>query len=571
MKKILSGLAILTLTGSIISPVLATINHSSSSSQEQSNIIDNENYKPYQAKDNWENYMTKNQGFINIIKNIAGLDSEYQYQGSDLVMDTIITKDSSQPIGTLLMNGKIKTTVGSPSMASQHIIDNSHGPNPITVNYDSKTVTNTSTVNASFSSDISRSITASAKVSFPFVNASVSTTLSFNIGMSNSTTSSVEQTVTFDKFATTINAGDKLEVDYLVMQNLEVFNMILKAKLNLQLSKFNCFNNSGIIKTITWSDLAKNKNNNQTFAQQISKSLDSFEIGKNMQPLLSVDKKKQNKYLKNKQAEIKYYLNDIFWDNNLINKIQFELSSITHKDGKGYFIYQSDTDNVISLDLSSSNIARFKGLNLFPNLTSLNISNNQQSINLVDLQLIFLKLEALNISNNSINDIDIVMYFHSLRKLYVSNMIVEKNFIWDSLFLPLSNITTLTKLDIKNNNVSDISSLSYLTNLTSLVLDSNRISDISSLSNLTKLIYLFLMLNNISDVSPLSNLTKTPYLILTANRISDISPLSNLINLETLYLSSNYIPNTDATWSVLHQLPHYNSTWDDVSVRNSQN
>ncbi len=290
MKKILSGLAILTITASTVSPILATINHSSSYSQGQSNIDDNGNYKSYQAKNDWENYMNRNQGFINIIKSIAGLGSEYQYQGTDFVMDTITTKDSSQPIGTLLMNGKIKTTAGSPSMASQHIIDNSQGPNPITVNYDSKTITNTSTVSASFSVDVSRSITASAKVSFPFVNASVSTTLSFDIGMSSSTTSSVEQTVTFDKFATTVSAGDKVEVDYLVMQNLQVFNMVLKAKLNLDNCKFNFTNNSGSTKTIVWSDLAKNKINSQNFAYEISKTLTSSEIGKGIQPLLSVDK-----------------------------------------------------------------------------------------------------------------------------------------------------------------------------------------------------------------------------------------------------------------------------------------
>lgn len=290
MKKILTSLAILTIGGSAITPALSMINNTSSYSKGQSDN-DNGNYKPYQAKDGWENYMSKNQGFINIIKSLAGLGAEYQYKGTDLGMETIDNdKNSDQPIGTLLMNGKIRTTVGSPSMASQHIIDNSEGPNPITVDYDSKTVTNTSTVSASFSSDLSTTFSTTEKVGFPFANASISTTLTFDVSVSSSTTSSVEQTITFDKFSTTVNSGDKVQVDYVVMQNLQVFNMILKAKLNLNNCKFNFTDNNGTNKSVAWAEVAKDKANNQNFANEISKSLSPSEIEKGIQPLFSVDK-----------------------------------------------------------------------------------------------------------------------------------------------------------------------------------------------------------------------------------------------------------------------------------------
>jgi hypothetical protein len=284
MKKLLTILGILTIASSSAVPALAMIPQTNL--KEEFNNNDTGNYKAYQAKADWEKYMSKNKAFINIIKSVGGLSADYQYQGTDLQMETV----KSQPIGTLLMNGKIHTTVGSPKIVSQHEIDNSQGPNPITVNYDSKTITSTSTISASFTTGIEASITNKEKVDVFFASASVETKLSFDFHVSSSTSSSVAETVTFDKFSTTVKAGDKVNVDYIVMQNLQVFNMVLKAKLNLNNCKFNFKNGSGNVKSVTWVDLAKNAANNQTFAAQISKSLSPSEIKKGLQPLLSVDK-----------------------------------------------------------------------------------------------------------------------------------------------------------------------------------------------------------------------------------------------------------------------------------------
>ncbi|WP_375318067.1 hypothetical protein [Spiroplasma endosymbiont of Virgichneumon dumeticola] len=77
-------------------------------------------------------------------------------------------------------------------MASQHIIDNSKGSNPITVDYDSKTVTNTATVSATFSESFSLSMSAEEKIGIPFDNADLSTTLSFNTSTSFSSAVSTE-------------------------------------------------------------------------------------------------------------------------------------------------------------------------------------------------------------------------------------------------------------------------------------------------------------------------------------------------------------------------------------------
>ena len=91
--------------------------------------------------------------------------------------------------------------------------------------------------------------------------------------------------------------------------------------------------------------------------------------------------------------------------------------------------------------------------------------------------------------------------------------------------LPLAGLTRLEKLELWKNSVSDISALAGLTNLKHLGLLGNNITDISSLSGLIQLTWLSLGHNNISDISSLSNLTQLIGLFLGNNNISDISPL----------------------------------------------
>ncbi len=99
-----------------------------------------------------------------------------------------------------------------------------------------------------------------------------------------------------------------------------------------------------------------------------------------------------------------------------------------------------------------------------------------------------------------------------------------------------SEMATLTDLDARNQNISDLTGLEYATNLDTLSLSDNRISDISSLQDLTSLIYLSLSANHISDISSLQGLTSLRWLSLDNNRISDISALSGLTSLKVLNL-----------------------------------
>ena len=102
-------------------------------------------------------------------------------------------------------------------------------------------------------------------------------------------------------------------------------------------------------------------------------------------------------------------------------------------------------------------------------------------------------------------------------------------------------LSSLTKLDLNKNQISDLKPLQGLTNLTQLVLANNKISDIKPLQRLTKLEFLNLAENQISDLKPLQGLINLTSLNLENNQINDIKPLQGLTKLEGLYLSENAI------------------------------
>ena len=103
------------------------------------------------------------------------------------------------------------------------------------------------------------------------------------------------------------------------------------------------------------------------------------------------------------------------------------------------------------------------------------------------------------------------------------------------------NMATLTRLNARNANISDLTGLEGATNLRTLNLGNNSVSNISSVSGLTNLTVLSLWVNNISDISPVAELTKLTVLDLGINNISDISAVSGLTNLQWLGLRGNNI------------------------------
>lgn len=107
----------------------------------------------------------------------------------------------------------------------------------------------------------------------------------------------------------------------------------------------------------------------------------------------------------------------------------------------------------------------------------------------------------------------------------------------------LENLTNLTTLWIRANEIMDIGPLAGLTRLTSLNLADNAISDLRPLSGLTDLTFLAVNQNGvITDVTPLRSLTKlSGTLWIGENAITDLSPLAGLAGLTAINAWDNAI------------------------------
>ena len=145
-------------------------------------------------------------------------------------------------------------------------------------------------------------------------------------------------------------------------------------------------------------------------------------------------------------------------------------------------------------------------------------------------------LEKLDLNENEISDLSPIVKLNKLTKLsLIRNRI--------SNLQPLSELTNLEYLDLYANKIVDISPLAKLTNLKHLDLHNNNdqtgdpvhptisggIKDISVVKNLTKLEMLSLGSNNITDITPIKNLTNIKDLVLAGNHISDYSGLEQYI------------------------------------------
>ena len=109
-----------------------------------------------------------------------------------------------------------------------------------------------------------------------------------------------------------------------------------------------------------------------------------------------------------------------------------------------------------------------------------------------------------------------------------------------------SEMETLTHLEARNANISDLTGLEHAINLTFLDLTHSSISDIAPVASLTKLTHLDLDGNPLSDISAVAGLTNLTFLDIWGTPISDISPVAGLTNLAVLGLGHNSISNISA-------------------------
>lgn len=152
-----------------------------------------------------------------------------------------------------------------------------------------------------------------------------------------------------------------------------------------------------------------------------------------------------------------------------------------------------------------------------------------------------LNLEYLNANDNQIVDLSPLSGLHSLRELHI-----RRNRIRD--LRPLADLTNLWNLSLSYNEIVDISPLARLTELTHLYLAYNQIAyiDVLDWSAMSGFNVLDLGDNLIDDIDSLSGLPRLWSLLLTNNEVEDISVLAEFPGLNRLTLNSNQITDIEA-------------------------
>ena len=154
-------------------------------------------------------------------------------------------------------------------------------------------------------------------------------------------------------------------------------------------------------------------------------------------------------------------------------------------------------------------------------------------------------LTRLEARNANISDLTGMEHATNLTGLYLGDTHVEgegwinSNSIED--LSPLAGLTNLTGLTLNQNDITDLSPLAGLTNLIWLDVGGNNVSNISPVSGLINLTGLRFWHNNIEDISPVANLTHLTELNLNNNNISNISAVAELVNLTDLSLNNNSV------------------------------
>ena len=168
------------------------------------------------------------------------------------------------------------------------------------------------------------------------------------------------------------------------------------------------------------------------------------------------------------------------------------------------------------------------------------------------------RMTGLYIRDADIKHLDGLEYAINLRRVYF-----PQNSITD--VSPLSQIDSLTDIDLADNRIVDVTPLAKIKGLQTLSLSKNDIDDFSVLTDLEQLRHINLSYNRrISDFTPIGSFASLKYvslsgnvglseltpeiiraldglheIVLSQNQIADITPLATLTNLVWVDLSEN--------------------------------
>ena len=186
----------------------------------------------------------------------------------------------------------------------------------------------------------------------------------------------------------------------------------------------------------------------------------------------------------------------------------------------------------------------YSDLQWFPYLQSLTIEGGSFSGLSVLSSLTQLNTLTILDCRDSIvssQDISVIAALPNLQHLTLSNCQLSSSSIET-----LSGANNLVSLDLSNNNIRDISSLSFMAKLKELNLSHNALTNLSFISALSGLEVLDVSYNSLVSVLPLAGCPSLKDLNISQNYVETLSGTENLHALQYLYATNNSLVSVDA-------------------------
>ena len=206
-----------------------------------------------------------------------------------------------------------------------------------------------------------------------------------------------------------------------------------------------------------------------------------------------------------------------------------------------------------SLTLNNCGLATTAGLEQLKNLTYLDLSNN--TIRNIDALMSMTELQELYMAHNALTDLTSLTSLKKLVKLDVSYNSIKS-------LLPLYNVTGLQELNVSNNLILEITNIDKLSALKKLDISNNQLVDASTLATCTSLEELNISNNQLTNVTMLSSLMKLTSLNFSHNQVTEIPTFPKNCALVTIDGSHNLLD----TLKPLEGLKNLNNVYMDYNA-----
>lgn len=273
-----------------------------------------------------------------------------------------------------------------------------------------------------------------------------------------------------------------------------------------------------------------------------------YTIGGVIEPVIFMDASMEQAI----RAALGYDQSHVLYTNDLwqITELEVPSDAMTLED----LIYLTYLENLTVNGRNMSNLQDFAGLN---HLKKLNLSGCRFPADSLKTIASLPHLKELNLSNCSLSTLSGLENAESLEILDISNNTIRN-------LEPLSNMSALSELYLQHNAVANLTVVGGLPELTVLDVSYNALTSIAPLTGNVRLTKLNAANNQIGDVSAAASLPMLAELNLDYNSLTDISGLSGCASLKTLTVSNNQLSSIDAL-SGMNTLERLDFSYNSVS------